>query len=109
MDEEDLPSPLEFSLHGLPDDLIIVANDKGPDREAIFGGGLDEGEIPKAGKGHLEGPGNGGRRQRDHIHQLSHLFQLLLMGDTEPMLLINDHQSQISERHVLLREGDGSR
>ena len=109
VDEEDLPSPLEFPLDGVPDDFFIIADHKGPNREAIFGRGLDEAEIPNSGDSHLEGPRNGGRRQRDHIHQFSHLLQFFLMGDAESMLLINDDQPQIPEGHVLLREVGVSR
>src|SRR4030067_663869 len=91
VNEEDLSSPVELPLDRLPDHIIIVTDDKGPDGKTVFRRGLDEAEIPDAGSGHLQGPWNRGGSEGDHINQSSQLFQSLFVVHPKTMLLVDHH------------------
>ncbi len=104
VDEKDLTPSFKLPLDSVSDDFLVITGHESPDREAIFRGSLDEAEVPNSGDSHLECPRNGSRREGDHIHEFPHLLQFLLMGDAKSMLLINDQQSQISERDVFLQK-----
>ena len=42
--------------------------------------------------------------QRQHVDRLPQRFEPLFHLDAEPLLLVDDHQAQVGERHVVLRQ-----
>lgn len=75
----------------------------------VLGRLLDDRHIPDAAHCHVEGPGNGGRREVEHIHGVEHLLEPLLVRHTEPLFLVDDGKAQILELHVLLDHPMGAR
>jgi len=55
----------------------------------------------------MEGPGNGRGREGQDIHKSAELLELFLMLYPEALFLVDDHQSQFPEAHVLLQEAMG--
>ena len=51
--------------------------------------------------------GNGGRGHGENIDLGSHLFEALLVGDAEALLLVHDDESELLEGNVLLYESVG--
>ncbi len=70
----DLAAPLHLPADGVVDDGVVVLHDEGLDRVAVRRGLLDGGHIPQAGKGHIQGPGDGGGGQGQHVHALGHFL-----------------------------------
>ena len=104
MDEEHLSAALELALERLLDDAAAEAADDRFDGQPIERRGLDHRHVPHARERHVERPGNRGRREREHVHGRSQLLHPLLVGDAEPVLLVDDHEAQILERDVLRQE-----
>ena len=50
----------------------------------------------------------GGGGQGEHIHPGAHLFEFLLVGDPEPLFLVDDDKPQILELDVLLNDAVGA-
>src|SRR5215510_9780223 len=44
------------------------------------------------------------RRERQHVHRGAQLLHALLVGDAEPVLLVDDHEPEVLERDVLRQE-----
>ena len=73
-------------------------------RLAVLGRFLDGAHVTDAAEGHVQRAGNGSSRQRQRIHLLCPLPQLLFMGHAEALLLIDHQQAQILECHVLAQQ-----
>ena len=95
-----LSAPGQFSADRLPDHLLIVFAYKGLDGQPVLRCLLQHAHIPDADEAHMKGPGNRGRRQRQHIHIFLQLLDFFLVGHAEPLLLIDDQQAQVLEGHI---------
>ena len=104
MDEEHLATALQLALERLLDDRLAEAADDRLDREPIQRRGLDHRHVPHAGERHVEGSRDGRGREGEHVHRGAQLFHPLLVGDAEPVLLVDDHQAKVLERDVLRQE-----
>ena len=101
---EDLPAPFDLPADGIVNNGGGVFRDISLDGVPVRRGFFDGGHIPNAGQGHIEGTGNGGGGQRQHIHTLGDLFQPLLVGYTEALLLVHHQQPQILEFNAFLQK-----
>ena len=81
-----------------------MLHDEGLDRIAVGRRLLQGGHIPDAGEGHVQGTGDGGCGEGQHVHALTQLLQPLLVGDAEALLLVDDEQAQILVFHGLLQQ-----
>ena len=99
-----LPAPAELLPHGVLQNRPVVLQHIGLHRLAVRRRLLDGGHVPEAGQGHVQRPGDGRRREGQHVHLTAQLLQALLMGDTEALLLVDDEEPQVLERHVLLQQ-----
>ena len=100
----DLPPPLHLPADGIVQNGVVVLQHKGLHRIAVGGGFLQGGHIPDAGKRHVQGSGDGGGRQGQHIHTLGHLLQPLLVGNAEALFLVDDEKPKILEGYALLQQ-----
>ena len=90
MEVIDLTAPLHLPADGIVNDGVVVLQDEGLHRVPVCGGFLNGGHIPDAGQSHIQGSGNGGSGQGQHVHTLGHFLQTLLVGHAEALLLVND-------------------
>ena len=68
----------------------------------------DDGQLPQTHQRHVQGPGNGRRRQGDHVGRLPQLLEPLLVGDAEALLLVDDDEPQVGELHVFGQQAMGA-
>ena len=101
MEVEDLSPPAQLLAHRLGDDGLAVLQHVGLHRVAVLGGLLDNRHIPYAGEGHVEGAGDGGSGEGEHVRHAAEGFQLFLLGHAEALLLVDYHKAQVLEAHVL--------
>ena len=57
---------------------------------------------------HVQRPRNRRRRHRQHVDLLAHLLDALLVRDAEALLLVDDQQAEVAERHVLRQQPMGA-
>ena len=101
VDVVSLSAPVELPAERLENDAVVVFQNIGLDGVAVLGGFFDDAHIPDAAHGHVEGPGDRGRRQGQHIHPRQHFLEPLLMGNAEALLLVDDGKAQVLEVDVL--------
>ncbi len=68
VDIVDLSAPRHLTNDCLTDQLVIVFADKSLDRQPVVGRLLQHAHIPDTNETHMQGTGNGGCRQGQHIH-----------------------------------------
>ena len=101
--EEHLPAPVELPQQCLLHHAFAVVAHKGADRLALLRRRVHRGHVADAGQGHREGARNGRGGQREDIHLPPQFLEPLLVDDAEPLLVIDDHEPQLAEVHVLLQ------
>ena len=98
----------KFPADRLSHQFLVIFHHVGLDRHAVQRRLLQNTHVPDADQAHMERPRYRRRRQGKHIHVPLHLLDFFLMGHTEPLLLIDDQQSEILERDVLRQHAVGS-
>ena len=96
-----LSAPGQLPVDGLPHHLVIIFHYIGLDRHPVHRRLLQNAHISDPDQAHMEGSGNRRRRQRQNVHVLLHLLDLFLMGHAEPLLLVDDQESQALKFHIL--------
>ena len=104
MDEVDLPAPPQFAQDCLSDECVTRSDDLRANGQAASRRGVDDREITHARHGHLQGARDGGGRERQDVDLGAELLQVFLVFDAEPLFLIDDHEAQVAEYHILLDE-----
>ena len=89
-------------------DPVVVLQHIGLHGVAVLRRLLDDAHVPDARHGHVQRAGNGRGRERQHVHAVAQLLDLLLVGHAEALLLVDDQQAQILELHVLLQQPVGA-
>ena len=97
----DLTAPGQLLLHGLGKDDVVIFQHERLHRLALDGGLFDGGKVADAAHGHVQGAGDGGGREGQHIHADEVLLQLLLVLDAEALLLVDDDKAEVVEADVL--------
>ena len=103
-----LPAAGQLLFHGLGQDHVVVLQHKGLHGLALNGRLLDGGKVPDAAHGHVQGAGDGGGRQGEHVHPDEVLLELFLVLDAEALFLVDDHKAQVVELHVLGQQPVGA-
>jgi hypothetical protein len=103
VEKENLAAALQLAQDGIADHAIIVTRDIGLDRQPVERRRLDDAQIADSHQRHVQRARDRRSRQADDVDQLAQLFQPLLVGHAETMLLIDNHQSQVLELDVLLQ------
>ena len=104
----DLAAPAQLPADSVVDDGLVVFQNISLYWMPVLGRLLQRGHITDAGQGHIQGAGNRGGGKSEHIHVFGDGFKPLLLGHTEPLFLVDDHQPQIPELDVLLNQPVGA-
>ena len=103
-----LPAPGKLFLHGFGKDNVVVFQHKSLHRLPLDGRLLDGGKIPDAAHGHVQGAGDGGSRQGEHIHPDEVLLQLFLVLHAKALFLVDDDKTEVVELYVLGQQPVGA-
>ena len=104
MDEEDLPVAVQLAEHGVADQFRVEAGDAGLDGQPVLGRRFQVRDVAQAQQRHVQRARDGRGRHRQHVDDLPQRLEPLLDLDAEPLLLVDDHQPQVVELHVGLRQ-----
>ena len=88
----------------LTDHLVVVLHDIGLDRNTVHRRFLENAHVTDPDKAHMQSPRDRRRCQGQNIHVLLHLLDLLFVGHTEPLLLIDDQKSKVLKLYVLRQD-----
>ena len=69
-------------------------------RQPVLWRSFDHGHIAQPHQRHVQRARDGRGRHCQHVHILAHLFDALLVADSESLLLVHDKQSEILEFHI---------
>ena len=104
MEIVDLPAPTELLPHGILQNGPVVLQHVGLDRLAVRRRLFNRRHVPEAREGHIQRPGDGCGRERQHIHLAAQLLETLLVGNAETLFLVDDEQPQVLELHAFLQQ-----
>ena len=108
MDKVHLAAASELAENGFPNQLVARADDLRANGQAAGRRRVDDRQISHARHGHLQGPRNRRRGQRQDVHLRAQLLEPLLVLDAEPLFFVDDDQAEIAEPHVLLQQAMGA-
>ena len=100
-DIEALAAAIMLAQQRLANDNRIEGRNIGAHGKAIDRRRRDQRQLPHPRKRKLERARNRCRREREHMHFCAQFLQLLLVAHTEMLLLIHDHEAEITEFHLL--------
>ncbi len=104
VDEVDLAVAIQLAMDRPLDRRVIPPLDPGLDRLAVGRGCFEIRDVADAQQAQVQGPGNRRGREGQDIHRGAERLEPFLVLDAEPLLLVDDHEPQILERHVLLHQ-----
>ena len=99
-----MPIAAHLEAHRLTDDLWSRLREEGLHGTAVGRGRIEVRQVTCAHQGELEGAWNGGGTHRERIDIDLKLTELLLGGDSELLLFVDDEQTQITEGYILARQ-----
>ena len=102
--EIDLPFAVEFADDRLLDPAVLVGHDLGDDSPAVDRGGGQRRDVTQADHRHVQRARDGRRGEREDVGGQPVFEQLVLVLDTEALLLVDDHQSEVFETDVLRQQ-----
>ena len=94
----------DFAPYGLDKGRPFMLHHVGLHALPVLGRLFDGGHIPYAAERHVQRPGNGRGGQGQCVHLLGPFAEGLLVADAEPLLLVNDQQTQILKGQILLQQ-----
>ena len=92
----------------LRDGPLVVLAHEGEDGLAVGGRRLDERQVADAGQAHLQRPGDGRGRHREHVDVGLELLDALLVLDAEALLLVDHQETEILELDPLGQQPVGA-
>ncbi len=101
VDVIDLPAPVELLPDGGGDELGAERGHDRVDGQTVPRGRFDQADIAEPGQGHIEGAGNRGGREGQDVDRSPEALDLLLVAHAEPLLFVDDEQSEVLEKNVL--------
>ena len=99
---------MQLALDRIADDAFVVLGDDGFDRQPVLRRRFNGAHVAGAGQRKVEGARNGGGAEGQHVDQFAQELELLLVQHAEALLLVNDHQTEIFERDVVLHQPVGA-
>ncbi len=105
---EDLALAQHLSSDRRRDRALVEGSHVRENRMPVLGRGADVADLTYAGQRHLQGPGYRRGRQRQDVDRCPQLFEAVLGGDTETLLLVDDEQSEVPEIDVLRQQAMGA-
>ena len=100
VDEKDLSAAIELARNALVDQPVVPRLDVGEHGRAIARRRLHQRHVAQAGERQMQRARNRRRREREHVGLQLELLEPFLVLDAEPMLLVDDDQSEIRELDV---------
>ena len=108
VEEEHLAAAFHLAADGVADDAFVVGADGGGNRHPVRRRGVDGGHVARAHQRHVERARDRRGGECQHIHLAEELFELLLVGDAEALLLIDDDEAEILELHIAGNQAVGA-
>ena len=99
--EIDLPLAIEFAKNRLAHDVIAVLGDDGLDGQALDRRGLDDAQVLRAGKAHVERTRNRRGGHGEHVDKLAQMFEALFLLHAKTLFFVKDDEAEIAKAHVL--------
>ena len=96
-----LPAPGGLAADRVAHDAPVVLHHERLHGQTLPRRLLERGHIADAGQRHVQRAGDRRGREREHVHLLCHLLDVLLVGDAEALLLVHDQKPELFEAHVL--------
>jgi hypothetical protein len=93
--EVDLPAPLDLAPDGAGHDVGVVLAHVHLDREAVGRRRIDDAHVAHARKRHLQRARDGCGGHGEHVDLLAQVLEVLLVLNTEPLLLVDDHEPEV--------------
>ena len=90
-----LAAPAELLPEGFDDDAGVMLQNVGLDWVAVLGRLFQHAHVPDAAHRHIQRPGDRGSRQGQHVDRGEHLLKPLLVGDAEPLLLVDNREAEV--------------
>ena len=106
--EKDLAAPVQFPADGRLDHRGLRPADVGAHGPAVLRRGVDQAQLPEAGQGQLQGPGDGRGGEGQDVHGAPPFLQPLLLPHPETLLFVDDDQPQVPEDHVFGQQPVGA-
>ena len=103
-----LAAPGQLPQDGVPHQAVGILHHVGLHRVALLRRGAQKAHVPDAHHGHVQGAGDGGGRQGEHVDIALHLLDGFLVLDAEALLLVHHQQAQVLVLHVLAQQAMGS-
>ncbi len=103
-----LTAALHFPPDGVADDFLVIFHDIGLDRQAIFGRSFDDAHIPDPHQRHVQGPGNRRGGEGQYINIGAPFLQPFLLGNPEPLFLVDNQEPQVLENNITLQYAMGA-
>jgi len=98
--EEDLAATGDLALDDLADEALVKRDNVSLDRQAVDGRRLDDAHVARTGQGHVERARDRRGAEREHVHELAELLELLLVQHPEPLFLVDHDKTEVLERHI---------
>jgi hypothetical protein len=108
MEVKNLSAPLDLAQDRLAHQFFAVRADARDDRHPLLGRRINGRDIPDAGERKVQRAGNGSGGEGEHVHLGAQLLEILLVRDSEALLLVDHHQPQIVEGDVALEQAVGA-
>ncbi len=99
----DLPAAPDLAQAGFANRCAIPLRDESLDRQTCGGGRGNQRQIAQSTHRHVQRARDRRRREREHMNVGAQLLQLLLVLDTEAVLLVDDQQAHLLETHTALQ------
>ena len=99
--EVDLTAALEFAQHGLADGAAGFLAHESADGQTFLRCGGNDGEVADALQAHGQRARDGRGGEREHVDLGAQVLQRFFLAHAEAVLLVDDHQAQVAELHVL--------
>ena len=93
----DLPAARKLRFDRLDDEFVLLGRDDRLDRQPLFRGGHQRGEVARARHREIECPRDRRRGHGQHIDLRPESTQPLLVFHAEPLFLVDHHESEIPD------------
>ena len=108
MEEIHLPAPSQFPEDGVIYHALVVFQHIGLHWVPVVRGFFNYRHVPYAGKGHVQGAGDGRGGKGEHVGRLAQGFQLFLLGHPKALFLVDDDKAQVFKAHILAHQAVGA-
>ena len=101
---ENLPAAVQLAQDRRAHDLVLVRGDDRFDGQSLLRRGLDRAHVLRAGQAHVQRARDRRGGQREDVHQFPQMLEMFLVPHAEPLFLVDDHQPEVAELRVLLKQ-----